>query len=88
MKCPNCAAEVTGRFCEYCGSEMKQDAPQVINITNNIILMPLTTELTGISPTLNQYQLLSITSYLQVFSDLLWVSLELTISILAIRNEL
>lgn len=35
MKCPNCAAEVTGRFCEYCGSEMKQDAPQVINITNN-----------------------------------------------------
>lgn len=35
MKCPNCAAEVTGRFCEYCGSEMKQEAPQVINITNN-----------------------------------------------------
>lgn len=35
MKCPNCAAEVTGRFCEYCGSEIKQEAPQVINITNN-----------------------------------------------------
>ena len=22
MKCPNCGAEVTGRFCSYCGSEI------------------------------------------------------------------
>ena len=34
MKCPNCGAEVTGNFCEYCGSEMVKE-PTVINITNN-----------------------------------------------------
>lgn len=28
MKCPNCNAEVTGRFCEYCGSEMPKEQPQ------------------------------------------------------------
>lgn len=25
MKCPNCGAEVTGRFCSYCGSEMPKE---------------------------------------------------------------
>ncbi len=35
MTCPNCGAEVNGNFCEYCGSEMKREQPQVINITNN-----------------------------------------------------
>lgn len=32
MKCPNCNAEVTGRFCEYCGSEIPKEQPQQ-NIT-------------------------------------------------------
>ena len=34
MKCPNCGAEATGKFCEYCGSEMPQEKTTV-NITNN-----------------------------------------------------
>ncbi|MDE7446170.1 MAG: zinc ribbon domain-containing protein [Lachnospiraceae bacterium] len=25
MKCPNCNAEVTGKFCSYCGSEMPKE---------------------------------------------------------------
>lgn len=25
MKCPNCSAEVIGRFCPYCGSEMPKE---------------------------------------------------------------
>lgn len=34
MKCPSCGAEVQGKFCAYCGSEIPQEeAP--INITNN-----------------------------------------------------
>ena len=32
MKCRNCGAEATGRFCSYCGSEMPQ---QPVNIVNN-----------------------------------------------------
>lgn len=35
MTCPNCGAEANGNFCEYCGSEIKREQPQVINITNN-----------------------------------------------------
>ena len=34
MKCPSCGAEVKGKFCEYCGSEMPQEKP-IVNITNN-----------------------------------------------------
>ena len=34
MKCPNCAAEVKGYFCEYCGSEMPQEK-STVNIVNN-----------------------------------------------------
>lgn len=34
MKCPNCAAEVKGNFCEYCGSEMPQEK-STVNIVNN-----------------------------------------------------
>lgn len=34
MKCPNCGAESQGKFCEYCGSEMPQEKPN-ITITNN-----------------------------------------------------
>jgi len=34
MKCPYCSAEVRGKFCEYCGSEMPKEEPAV-NITNN-----------------------------------------------------
>lgn len=34
MKCPNCNAEVTGRFCEYCGSELPKEKT-VTNITSN-----------------------------------------------------
>lgn len=34
MKCPNCNAEVTGRFCAYCGSEMPKEK-EAINITDN-----------------------------------------------------
>ena len=29
MKCPSCGAETHGKFCEYCGSEMPQEKPQV-----------------------------------------------------------
>ena len=29
MKCPSCGAETRGKFCEYCGSEMPQEKPQV-----------------------------------------------------------
>ena len=34
MKCPNCGAEVTTKFCEYCGSEMPKENA-TIYITNN-----------------------------------------------------
>lgn len=34
MKCPNCGAEVRGKFCEYCGSEMPRNET-VTNINNN-----------------------------------------------------
>lgn len=34
MKCPNCNAEVTGRFCEYCGSELPKEK-SITNINNN-----------------------------------------------------
>lgn len=34
MKCPNCNAEVTGRFCTYCGSELPKEK-ESINITDN-----------------------------------------------------
>ncbi len=29
MKCPYCGAEVTGRFCSYCGSELPKKEPNV-----------------------------------------------------------
>ena len=31
MKCPNCGAQVTGKFCEYCGAEMPRTAPETVN---------------------------------------------------------
>lgn len=31
MKCPNCGAQVTGKFCEYCGAEMPRSAPETVN---------------------------------------------------------
>ena len=34
MKCPNCGAEVDGKFCEFCGSELQQSNASV-SITNN-----------------------------------------------------
>ena len=34
MQCPNCGAQVHGKFCEFCGSELKQENT-AINITNN-----------------------------------------------------
>lgn len=34
MKCPNCSAEVIGRFCPYCGSEMPKEK-ETVNITDN-----------------------------------------------------
>lgn len=34
MKCPSCGAETTGKFCEFCGSEMPKEKEN-INITNN-----------------------------------------------------
>ena len=33
MKCPNCGAEATGNFCEYCGSEMPKEKT-ITNINN------------------------------------------------------
>lgn len=37
MKCPSCGAETTGKFCEFCGSEMPKEKSgnTTINITNN-----------------------------------------------------
>lgn len=41
MKCPNCNAEVTGRFCEYCGGEVEREkntqniSGQNITVINN-----------------------------------------------------
>lgn len=29
MKCPNCNAEVVGRFCSYCGSELPKKEPNI-----------------------------------------------------------
>lgn len=29
MKCPNCNAEVTGKFCSYCGSELPKNEPNI-----------------------------------------------------------
>ena len=31
MKCPHCGADTSGKFCEYCGSEMPYNGPQVQN---------------------------------------------------------
>lgn len=31
MKCPHCGADSSGKFCEYCGSEMPYNGPQVQN---------------------------------------------------------
>ncbi len=30
MKCPNCGAEVEGKFCTVCGTSLKQDTQQVV----------------------------------------------------------
>ena len=34
MKCPSCGADTSGRFCEYCGSELPYSGPQVQNTYN------------------------------------------------------
>ena len=34
MKCPNCGAENSGKYCQFCGSEMPHEATPV-TITNN-----------------------------------------------------
>ncbi len=34
MKCPNCGADSTGKICEYCGSELPYNGPQVQNTYN------------------------------------------------------
>ncbi len=34
MKCPNCGAEVNGKFCEFCGTKMPEEAT-TLNIVNN-----------------------------------------------------
>ncbi len=31
MKCPNCGAEITGRFCSYCGSEAPSQPTHIVN---------------------------------------------------------
>ena len=35
MQCPRCGAEVTGKFCEYCGYEMPRNAPDTVNNDNS-----------------------------------------------------
>lgn len=35
MKCPNCGAESTGKYCDYCGSEMPRIAPETVNNDNS-----------------------------------------------------
>lgn len=37
MKCPNCGAEVTGRFCSYCGSEMPEKQSNM-TVNGNIVI--------------------------------------------------
>jgi len=34
MKCPSCSAEVTGRFCSYCDSEMPAEKVNPVNSNN------------------------------------------------------
>ena len=34
MKCPHCGADTSGKFCEYCGSELPYSGPQVQNTYN------------------------------------------------------
>lgn len=39
MKCPNCGGEGTGKFCEYCGSELPKSAPdQVVNDNSQTVI--------------------------------------------------
>lgn len=39
MKCPNCGAESTGRYCDYCGSELPKNGPDTIfNDNSNIVI--------------------------------------------------
>lgn len=35
MKCQNCGADGSGRFCEYCGTELPYRGPEVINNDNS-----------------------------------------------------
>ena len=35
MQCPKCGAQVNGKFCEYCGSELPKNQPNTINSNNS-----------------------------------------------------
>jgi len=37
MKCPNCNAEVTGRFCSYCGSELPKEQIKT-TVNGNVVI--------------------------------------------------
>lgn len=37
MKCPKCGAEVTGKYCSYCGSELPYNGPQSVNSGNSTV---------------------------------------------------
>lgn len=37
MKCPNCGAEATGNFCNYCGSELPKKQ-ETMNINGNVTI--------------------------------------------------
>lgn len=37
MKCPYCNAEVTGKFCSYCGSEMPEEQTNM-TVNGNIVI--------------------------------------------------
>ena len=50
MKCPNCGAEVTTRFCEYCGSEQPRQEPSVTIINNYYTDAPQSTPTAPVTP--------------------------------------
>lgn len=39
MECPSCGAEVTGRFCSYCGRELPKESTVSIKGNDNTVMI-------------------------------------------------